>query len=196
VSVVDTGETFALTSITPLLYVDMLLPYTEYAFTIAAHTEVGYGPSSTAISITTSEEGMATNNTATSILFIHSLLSWAVVPSAPQQLTISTVYGDPTLLSLSWIPPSTPNGEVTNYTVYCEEVPESFGSGSGETEDGIFPESNTTLSVTLPGNKNETLFPDLIPFTYYSCYLSANTSAGEGNFSIRLIARTDESSGY
>ncbi len=142
---------------------------------------------------------MAANITAT--LIIHFYLSWAVVPSAPQQFTISTVYGDPTLLSLSWVPPSTPNGEVTNYTVYCEELPENFdffgsGSAAGETEDGIFPESNTTLSVTLPGNKSESLFPDLIPFTYYSCYLSANTSAGEGNFSIRLIARTDESSGY
>ena len=103
------------------------------------------------------------------------------------------------MLSLSWVPPSTPNGQVTNYTVYCEELPEnfdSFGSGSGETEDGIFPEANTTLSVTLSGNENETLFPDLIPYTYYSCYVSANTSAGEGNFSIHLTARTDESSGY
>lgn len=61
-SVVDTGETLALTSITPLLYLDMLLPYTEYAFTIAAHTEVGYGPSSTAISITTLEEGKTTQS--------------------------------------------------------------------------------------------------------------------------------------
>ncbi len=57
-SVVDTGKSFALTSITPLLYIDMLLPYTEYEFAIAAHTEVGYAPSSTAISITTLEEGI------------------------------------------------------------------------------------------------------------------------------------------
>lgn len=74
VSVVDTGETLALTSITPLLYLDMLLPYTEYAFTIAAHTEVGYGPSSTAISITTLEEGKIThNNIAILILFNYFL---------------------------------------------------------------------------------------------------------------------------
>ena len=52
----------------------MLLPYTEYAFTIAAHTEVGYGPSSTAISITTLEEGKIThNNIAILILFNYFL---------------------------------------------------------------------------------------------------------------------------
>ena len=137
----------------------------------------------------------------TNVILILSIIS--VVPSEPQEVTISTVYGYPSLLSLSWAPPSTPNGEVTNYTVYCEELPEnfdSFASGSGETsgeiEDVIFPEYNTTLSLTLPGNENGTLFPDLTPYTYYSCYVSANTSTGEGNFSIGVIARTDESSGF
>lgn len=59
-SVIETGETFALTSVTPLLHLYMLLPYAEYIFTIAAHTEVGYGPPSIAISIRTLEEGRAT----------------------------------------------------------------------------------------------------------------------------------------
>lgn len=138
--------------------------------------------------------------TRLNVIITLSIIS--VVPSEPQEVTISTVYGFPTLLSLSWVPPSTPNGEVTNYIVYCEELPANFdsiASGSGETsgeiEDVIFPESNTTLSITLPGNENGTLFPDLMPYTYYNCYVSANTSAGEGNFSIGVIARTDESSG-
>ena len=43
---------------------------------------------------------------------------------------------------------------------------DSFVSGSGETEEPISSsfKSNLTLSVTLPGNETETLFPDLIPF--------------------------------
>ena len=57
VSVVETGEKLSLTSVTPHLYLDMLLPYTTYVFTIAATTEVGYGPYSVAISIRTLEEG-------------------------------------------------------------------------------------------------------------------------------------------
>ena len=59
VSVIETGETLALASVTPLLHLYMLLPYTEYIFTIAAQTEVGFGPPSIAISIRTLEEGRA-----------------------------------------------------------------------------------------------------------------------------------------
>ena len=124
-----------------------------------------------------------------------------VVPSEPREVSISTVYGYPTLLSLSWKPPLTPNGVVTIYTVYCKELPETFdssayGSGEpGEIDDVFFPEFNATLSLTLLGDVNATLFPDLAPYTNYSCYVSASTSAGEGNFSIGVIARTDESGG-
>ena len=100
------------------------------------------------------------------------------------------------MLLISWVPPSTPNGEVTNYTIHCVEMLDNLDNGSGETEEPISSsfESNLTLSVTLPGNETETLFPDLMPFTFYSCYVSANTSAGEGNFSIHVVGRTDESS--
>lgn len=59
VSMVERGETFSITSVTPHLHLDMLLPYTTYVFTIAASTEVGYGPYSIAISIRTLEEGRA-----------------------------------------------------------------------------------------------------------------------------------------
>lgn len=103
------------------------------------------------------------------------------------------------MLSLSWVPPLTSNGAVISYTVYCDELPDnfdSFGSGSGETEDLVYSLdiSNSTLSMTLSGNENGTLFRDLMPYTFYGCYVSANTSAGEGNFSTRVVGRTDESS--
>lgn len=34
---------------------------------------------------------------------------------------------------------------------------------------------------------------DLIPFTYYDCYVTANTSVGEGDASQIESAQTDES---
>ena len=83
------------------------------------------------------------------------------------------------------------------------EAPESetvmssgIGMGTGDSAsepDMLAPDNRTFLTVVVPGNETEVTFPDLVPYTVYSCYASANTSAGEGNFTARLTARTDES---
>ena len=82
------------------------------------------------------------------------------------------------------------------------EAPESdmmssgIGMGSGDStseSDMLSPNNSTVQTVAVPSNETEVTFPDLVPYTMYSCYASASTSAGEGNFTSQLTARTDES---
>ena len=69
-----------------------------------------------------------------------------------------------------------------------------MGSGDSALESNMLaPDNSTVLTVVVPGNETEVTFPDLVPYTVYSCHASASTSAGEGNFTTRLTARTDES---
>ena len=73
-------------------------------------------------------------------------------------------------------------------------MPSQIGIGSGDSADVLTPD-NRILTIVVPGNETEITFPDLIPYTLYSCYASANTSAGEGKFTDSLTARTDDKSG-
>ena len=62
--------------------------------------------------------------------------------------------------------------------------------------DMLAPDNSTKLAVVVAGNETDVVFPNLVPYTVYSCYASASTSAGEGNFTVQLAARTDESGTY
>ena len=93
------------------------------------------------------------------------------------------------------------NGVIIGYTVYCMEAREldmvmtsQIGMESGDSASGFTPES-PILTVVVPSNETEITFPNLIPHTLYNCYASASTSAGEGNFTVQLAARTDDKSG-
>ena len=73
----------------------------------------------------------------------------------------------------SWSPPDPTNGIITAYTVFCK-MP----------SDQEFTTLNiSTLSATIM---------ELIPFTSYECYVTANTSVGEGPPSNNDTAMTDE----
>ena len=61
--------------------------------------------------------------------------------------------------------------------------------------DVITSDNSILTIIVVPSNETEITFPDLTPSTLYSCYASANTSAGEGNFTVQLKARTDDKSG-
>ena len=74
-----------------------------------------------------------------------------------------------------------------------------IGMGSRDSaseSDMLSPNKSTVLIVVVPGNETKVTFPNLVPYTVYSCYASASTSAGEGNFTSQLTARTDESGNY
>lgn len=79
------------------------------------------------------------------------------IPTEPTNLTSGTVTN--TTIDLQWSPPAYPNGKVTNYTVYW--VATSGSEISGETQETFY-----TVN-------------DLKPFTNYTLYVTAWTSAGE-----------------
>ena len=108
------------------------------------------------------------------------------------------VQGSPSQLQVSWDPPNQPNGLILSYNVYCYELTTNDGSGSGSNDQILYPvDTNDALKlVIIPGNMLETIVSGLIPYTQYNCYITANTSVGEGNVSVVLSARTDESSKF
>ena len=52
------------------------------------------------------------------------------------------------------------------------------------------------LKWKVLGNHSETIIHGLLPYTNYTCFVTANTSAGEGNPSMNLTAQTDETCKY
>ena len=108
------------------------------------------------------------------------------VPS-PQNFTLSAVAGSPSQLSARWSAPIPRNGIITGYSVYCntsanQSYPEQVIGSNVPTIRSVV--NGTTLAVTLTG---------LNPYTQYSCYVTANTSAGEGSPSTILTVQTAQS---
>ena len=94
-----------------------------------------------------------------------------LVPSSPLNFTLASVHCSPTQLSASWSAPIPKNGIITGYSVYC-----NTSANQSYPEQVIISVVNgTTLAVTLT---------ELNPYTQNTCYVTANTSVGEGSPSI------------
>ena len=89
-------------------------------------------------------------------------LSWSLptVPGTPPH-NLSGVSNDSMSLSLSWNVPLRPNGVITEYQLQC--------SGGGK-----------VFSRTVLGSQTTTTLSGLLPYTSYSCNITAHTSAGGG----------------
>ena len=108
------------------------------------------------------------------------------VPSSPQNFSLSSVPGSPSQLFASWSIPIPRNGIITGYSVYCnisadQSYPEQMIGPNVLTIRSLV--NGTTLAAPLSG---------LSPYTQYSCYVTANTSVGEGNPSYISSTRTVE----
>lgn len=119
-----------------------------------------------------------------------SLLSFFLltVPSQPRNLNVKTIVGSPTELLVTWDPPAESNGIILIYTVYYYSLHIA--------ENQIF--SNLTIQspldhVQVLSNETSAFLVDLTPYTFYGFQITANTSAGEGNFSLFEFNITDES---
>ena len=66
-----------------------------------------------------------------------------------------------TSIAVNWLPPVKPNGIITEYHLQC--------SGGGE----IF-------TSVLSGSQTATTLSGLLPYTNYSCSITAHTSVGGG----------------
>ena len=112
--------------------------------------------------------------------------NYFVVPSSPQNFSLSQFAGSPSQLSASWSAPIPKNGIITGYSVYCntsanQSYPQQVIGSNVPTIRSVV--NGTTLAVTLTG---------LNPYTQYSCYVTANTSVGQGSPSILFSAQTGE----
>lgn len=99
--------------------------------------------------------------------------------------------GDPYSLYVTWMPPSVPNGYILQYSVSCQESRLVVGSGGGMYLLPTAP-SPTTFTSTVLGSEQNATVGGLEPFTNYGCFVSANTSIGEGNTSTTVFQTTDE----
>ena len=107
------------------------------------------------------------------------------MPSSPLNLKLSPVPGSPTALSANWSVPIPRNGIITGYSVYCNtSINQSFP------EQVIGPNTPTIRSVVNGTTLAVTFNTGLNPYTQYSCYVTANTSAGEGSPSLISTANT------
>ena len=150
-----------------------LTPFTEYTCTISASTDAGEGNSSDPQTATTDEDGKRAFANKSNML----IDTCSIVLSAPTNFMLTRVDGSSTTLSASWNVPETTNGIISNYTIRCNTTGSDIMMLAPLTVD------KSTLTTTLEG---------LIPFTEYTCTISASTGAGEGDSSGPQTATTDE----
>ena len=105
------------------------------------------------------------------------LVPFVTVPSAPLNFSLAPISGSPDMLLAMWTAPAKQNSSITAYTVYCN---------TSATQAYIEPlvVNGTTLTTIIDH--------DLGPYSQYDCYVTANTSSGEGMASRVLSARTSE----
>ena len=97
-------------------------------------------------------------STSFSIATVISLMMCCTVPAGPPRQVFG-IAENSNVISLHWSAPATPNGVITEYQLQC--------SGGGQVFNRTVMETTTTLS-------------GLLPYTSYSCSITAHTSVGGG----------------
>ena len=87
---------------------------------------------------------------------------------------LSMVPMSSSMLSASWMTPEPTNGIITGYTIRCSAP------------------LGMLMQFIIDGSMTTTVLSGLAPFTEYMCFISANTSVGEGDRSDNQTAMTDE----
>ena len=110
--------------------------------------------------------------------FLLFPLPFYVAPSEPQNFTVVNV--NSTAIMVSWQPPAMPNGVVTGYFVwYTENLTCNNSQVSTSSRAELAPTADTHT------------FTELEEDTVYVFYVSAETSAGEGEAAM-VTGRTSE----
>ena len=99
-------------------------------------------------------------STSFTIATVISLMMCCTVPAGPPRHIIVIVENS-TTITLFWSAPLTPNGVITDYQLQC--------SGDGQ-----------MLSYSVLGSQTTTTLSGLLPYTNYSCSITAHTSVGGG----------------
>ncbi|XP_053172998.1 usherin [Scomber japonicus] len=144
-------------------YLDGLSPYTQYLFRVVVSHKHG-----------------------------QTVGPWATLHTAedsPGALDTPAVSGlHPRSVTVTWVPPSQPNGIITNYTLYLhpssvsalDSKHSSVFSSSMTPNSSLGPNSSPAPSTeaTVPGNTTSYTFLDLLPYQTYNLQLAACTSVG------------------
>ena len=184
VTVVATGDVLYFSTNMSQFSLTSLSPFSIFIFVIAAQNPVGTGPFSVQYIVTTPEDSKHQIRQYSLIVFLSYI---PPVPSPPLNPAV-TVPTDPYSLYFSWTEPAVPNGIISVYTVYCEKSNTTVSSEANSMDDlstEFVSASTNDTSLTLTG---------LTPYTQYDCFVSAETSAGESDFSVALTAITEEAS--
>ena len=96
-----------------------------------------------------------------------------VDPTSPQDVKVFMI--DSTSLNVTWQPPQEENGKILHYVIHYQRVG-----------------SSKKFSVVATATERQKVIIDLKPYTNYSIYVVANTSAGYGNKSDERFERTDQ----
>ena len=97
-------------------------------------------------------------STSFTIATVISLMMCCTVPAGPPRQVFGVAESS-TSINVIWSAPATPNGVITEYQLQC--------SGGGQVFNHTVMETTTTLS-------------GLLPYTNYSCSITAHTSVGGG----------------
>ena len=167
-----------------------LKQFTQYSCYVTANTSVEEGNSSATLSARTVEGGIIyyfdtlfENEVLACSKHSHASL-YPIVPSSPLNFSLFSVPGYPTTLSANWSAPIPKNGIIVAYSVYCNtSINQTYP------EQVIGPNAPTRSVV----NVTRLTIVGLNPFTQYSCYVTANTSVGEGSPSNIVTVQTAQS---
>ncbi|XP_043119890.1 LOW QUALITY PROTEIN: phosphatidylinositol phosphatase PTPRQ [Puntigrus tetrazona] len=130
-----TEETADLSSDHIMYVVRRLSPFTEYTFSVTAKNTIGEGPS-TEVKVKTTEQ----------------------VPSSVQNVSYQNLTS--TSIRVTWEPPLNPNGKITHYTVYAQNL---------LTKQQLQQMANTTTAVLTGLDKHSS----------YKVCVTASTAVGE-----------------
>ena len=139
-----------------------LQPFTNYTCSVSASTIVGEGPAA-AKSIVTKEESKFTGSISerTCQYCKHALIVISLAPGPPTEIMGASTSSS--TITLSWSSPAKQNGVITGYSVLCSQ------SGGILNLSKNFSSSQTTATLSR-----------LLPYTNYSCSITAHTSVGGG----------------
>lgn len=112
------------------------------------------------------------------------------MPSAPKSVEVDTVAGRPSHLLVTWQPPETPNGLITNYKVFCFDSSSDIGSG---TKQDTSEYQASISNETVLASEMSASVGGLDPYMIYSCIVVAYTSIGKGEPSSTVSGVTDQS---
>ena len=108
-----------------------------------------------------------------------------LAPTSPRNFSLTV--SSSTEIQATWVEPTTLNGVLANYTVFCRTSTTQFYSEQMPNSSNNFILVNTTgpdiTEVTITGRS---------PFTEYECYVTASTGGGESEPSNNDSAKTDE----